>query len=282
MDALKKQDRQEALIDVIFDGRNKSFGAYQLRKMYNERLFLAFLISTSLFILGVMTPTIKGLLFPAKIDPVIDLPKPTTSTLVNIIDIPAPKPQGGGGKKAIIPASTENNDPQKPIVEPIVTDEEAENIVMDENADPNATETDQSGSLDGGDGEGGDGPGTGGDGPGFGGDGTGEADDDFIYDFLESNPEFPGGDDGLRKYLNNTIKYPKLARDYNVTGRVIVEFIIEKDGSVSSVKVLDPKGYGLDEESIRVVKNMPKWKPGIYNKEAVRFVYRLPIVYTLR
>ena len=96
---------------------------------------------------------------------------------------------------------------------------------------------------------------------------------------VELQPSFPGGDAEMYKFLAANIKYPATAAEEGVTGRVIVTFIVEKDGSLSNVKVLRGKHPDLDKEAIRIVKAMPKWIPGKRNNEVVRVSYNLPITF---
>lgn len=103
-----------------------------------------------------------------------------------------------------------------------------------------------------------------------------------IFTVVESMPEFPGGTGELYKYLGNSIKYPPLAKESGIQGRVFVNFVVEPDGSISNVKVLRGIGGGCDEEAVRVVENMPTWKPGKQRGKAVRVSYNLPIKFTLQ
>lgn len=101
------------------------------------------------------------------------------------------------------------------------------------------------------------------------------------YSVVEQMPEFPGGEDSLRIFIRRTIKYPDLARESSVEGTVYINFIIEKDGSVSNPKILRGIGSGCDEEAIRVIKLMPKWIPGKQYGKTVRVQYNLPIKFKL-
>jgi len=102
-----------------------------------------------------------------------------------------------------------------------------------------------------------------------------------VFLVVEEAPEFPGGKDALMKFLSDSIRYPKLARNSKIQGFVYVSFIVEPDGSVSNVKVLRGIGGGCDEEAVRVVQSMPKWKPGTQRGETVRVQYSLPIRFVL-
>ncbi len=103
-----------------------------------------------------------------------------------------------------------------------------------------------------------------------------------IFTVVENDPEFPGGMDALYKYLGQNIKYPQLARDNGITGKVYVTFVVEKDGSIANPKVLRDIGGGCGQEAIRVVKSMPKWTPGKQRGKAVRVQFNLPVNFSLR
>ncbi len=109
-----------------------------------------------------------------------------------------------------------------------------------------------------------------------------EEDEQVIFQVVENDPEFPGGIEAMYKFLAQNIKYPQLARENNITGRVYVTFVVEKDGSVSGVKVLRDIGGGCGAEAVRVVKSMPKWTPGKQRGKAVRVQYNLPVNFNLQ
>lgn len=103
-----------------------------------------------------------------------------------------------------------------------------------------------------------------------------------IFQIVEEMPSFPGGEQKLLEYVAKNVKYPQIARESGIKGRVFISFVVEPDGSVSNVGVLRGIGGGCDEEAIRVVKNMPKWKPGKQRGKAVRVSYMLPINFQLQ
>lgn len=106
--------------------------------------------------------------------------------------------------------------------------------------------------------------------------------DGEVFSVVEDEPEFPGGVEALYKYLAENIKYPEQAKSEGVQGRVFVSFVIEADGSVSNAKVLRGIGGGCDEEALRVVEAMPKWKPGMQQGVPVRVQYNIPITFKLQ
>ena len=102
-----------------------------------------------------------------------------------------------------------------------------------------------------------------------------------VYNIVEKMPEFPGGEKALTDYMANNVKYPEEAKNKNIAGRVFVSFVVEKDGSVNEVKVLRGIGGGCDEEAVRVIKSMPKWKPGIQKGKPVRVSFQMPFMFKL-
>lgn len=108
------------------------------------------------------------------------------------------------------------------------------------------------------------------------------AEEQQIFMVVESMPEFPGGEAELHRYLAENIKYPQMAKESGIQGRVFVTFVVERDGAVTDVRVLRGIGGGCDEEAIRVVKNMPKWAPGKQRGKPVRVQFNLPVKFTLQ
>ena len=109
-----------------------------------------------------------------------------------------------------------------------------------------------------------------------------EIGEEEIFQVVENQPEFPGGMSELYVFLQKNVKYPPIAKESGIQGRVFVNFVVERNGSISNVKVLRGIGGGCDEEAIRVVKSMPKWKPGKQRGKAVRVSFNLPIKFTLQ
>lgn len=106
--------------------------------------------------------------------------------------------------------------------------------------------------------------------------------DEPIIKVPEIAPEFPGGIEALMVYLSRNIKYPAMARQQLIQGRVYLSFVVEKDGSVTNITLLRGIGGGCDEEAMRVVSGMPSWKPGRQNGMPVRVAYNLPVRFSLQ
>ena len=103
-----------------------------------------------------------------------------------------------------------------------------------------------------------------------------------VFDVVEEMPSFPGGNGALMSYLNGNTKYPVVAQENGVQGKVIISFVVERDGSISDVKVARSVDPSLDREAQRVVKSMPKWTPGKQNGQTVRVKYTVPVVFRLQ
>lgn len=102
-----------------------------------------------------------------------------------------------------------------------------------------------------------------------------------IFQIVEEMPAYPGGDEARMSYLSKNLKYPVLAMESGIQGTVYIGFVVEKDGSVTDVKVARGIGGGCDEEAVRVVKAMPKWTPGKQRGKSVRVRYSVPIRFSL-
>lgn len=103
-----------------------------------------------------------------------------------------------------------------------------------------------------------------------------------VFDVVEQMPSFPGGPSALMKYLSENTRYPVVAQENGVQGRVVVSFVVEKDGHITDVKVVRSVDPSLDKEAARVVKSMPSWIPGKQNGSAVRVKYNVPVSFKLQ
>src|SRR5690554_3115204 len=103
-----------------------------------------------------------------------------------------------------------------------------------------------------------------------------------IFVVVENQPEFPGGNAAMMKFLGDNIKYPVIAQENGIQGRVICNFVVEKDGSITDVQVVRGVDPSLDREAVRVIQQMPRWKPGKQRGSAVRVRFTLPVVFRLQ
>ena len=110
-----------------------------------------------------------------------------------------------------------------------------------------------------------------------------EEEEEVVFVVVESMPEFPGGQQALFKFLSENVKYPVIAQENGIQGRVICQFVVNRDGSIVDVEVVRSGGdASLDKEAVRVIKSMPKWKPGKQRGKAVRVKYTLPVNFKLQ
>ncbi len=106
--------------------------------------------------------------------------------------------------------------------------------------------------------------------------------EETIMRIPEQMPEFPGGEPAMYRYLGRHTNYPNFPQENGLESKLFVQFIVNKDGSISEVEVLNPQGFGFDEEAIRVISSMPLWKPGKQGGKKVGVYYVLPIIFTLK
>jgi protein TonB len=101
------------------------------------------------------------------------------------------------------------------------------------------------------------------------------------FKLVEQMPSFPGGEDAMLKYISDHLKYPVIAKENGVTGMVVIQFFVEKDGSITQAKILRDIGGGCGQEALRLVRTMPKWEPGMSEGEPVRVQFALPVRFVL-
>lgn len=109
-----------------------------------------------------------------------------------------------------------------------------------------------------------------------------DPEENVVFQVVENMPEFPGGMGALMQFLGKNIKYPTIAQENGVQGRVIVQFVVNKDGSIVDPVVVRSVDPYLDKEALRVIKSMPKWKPGMQRGKAVRVKYTVPVTFKLQ
>lgn len=109
-----------------------------------------------------------------------------------------------------------------------------------------------------------------------------EAEESQVFYIVEDMPEFPGGELALRKFIANAIKYPVIAQENGIQGKVYVNFVVDKDGSITNAKISRGVDASLDKEALRVVNSLPKWKPGMQRGKPVRVSYTVPISFVLQ
>lgn len=109
-----------------------------------------------------------------------------------------------------------------------------------------------------------------------------EADEGQVFFIVEDMPEFPGGELALRKFIANAIKYPVIAQENGIQGKVYVNFVVDKDGSITNARIARGVDRSLDQEALRVVNTLPRWKPGQQRGKPVKVSYTVPINFVLQ
>ncbi len=109
-----------------------------------------------------------------------------------------------------------------------------------------------------------------------------DPEENVVFKVVEKMPEFPGGQLELMKYLNSNVKYPVIAQENGIQGRVIVQFTVRRDGTIDDVEVVRSADPNLDKEAIRVIKSMPNWKPGEQRGKKVNCKFTVPVVFKLQ
>jgi len=254
--------------DIVFEKRNKDYGAYALRKSYPRALLRGVL--TSLFILGAICsyPMVSKWMSEGTEKKMPFVP------VKGIIDIGPPPPIDKDLKP---PPKMEVLPPMKKIdkfVPPRVTDKDTDDDKMPEieelrNVDISNITQDGTGNvfiedpvpdvaID-----------------------TTDSNRNKVFIIVENQPEFPGGNAALMKYLGNHIRYPSSARRMGIEGRVTIQFVVNQAGEIADIKVLRGLSGDCDNEAMRVIKEMPKWKPGRQGGRPVKVQMVVPVNYRL-
>lgn len=256
-------------IDVVFSGRNKAYGAYELRKDNGKNTSRALIIGVVLFVVILSANTIINMVLhfipkskeKIKITNVVLAPPPP----VDKVKPPPPPPEPPKPKvdqikfpPPVVKPDIEVKEKPPTIEELKVADPGPKTLKGDKDAEVVINEP--VGTSD---------------------NKVTEADPNQIFTSVEQVPEFPGGMEGFGRYLSKAIRYPAIAKENGTQGRVILTFVVEKDGSSTDIKVARGIGDGCDEEAVRALKNAPKWKPGIQNGRPVRVQYSIPVSFAL-
>ena len=248
-------------LDIVFEGKNKAYGAYELRKSNTKTTVRALIIGAVLFSVLVAAPLIMSLLPdssgdddsldtkivtmklpPKKEEPKKDLPPPPP---------PPPKVDQVKFVKPVVAKAEEVTEEPPKITE--IKDKKLGNETI--KGDPDAELTVE---------------------PVGNGPAAVVEEDNSIYNTagIEVKPDFPGGMEKFYKFVGNNYQVPE---EEGLKGKVYVTFVVEKDGSLTDIKVIRDIGYGTGKEAIRVLKSCPKWNPGEQNGKRVRVQYSLPI-----
>lgn len=259
-------------LDVVFEQKNKSYGAYTLRRQSSSDTVKALFIAGTLFILLFLSPKIISLI---KGSNTLDEHQEMTREVTVQATPPVVKHETPPPAAAVPPRAKE---PSVKFPPPIVVDREVETdpVQIKDLVNANPGQKNIVGDPDG------QVVVTGPTGNGLAKQAAVE-EDPKVYEFvnLEVQPAFPGGIAQFYIYLSKAIRFPEAAQEANVQGKVFVSFIVETNGRLTDIKVERKLGYGTDEEAIRVLKASPVWTPGIQNGRNVRVRYNIPISFSL-
>ena len=266
--------------DIIFEGKNKEFGAYQMRKTSKNRHNKAMIVVVIFAALCFFLPFLVNTIIP---EPEADITADGGQQLVSVVteDMEEEEPE----------EEIERIEEQKPEVLPeevLNTVKVTELAIVDDDqvkAEDEIKTQDELQQTE----------------TAFGQTDFDKGTDDLnvvreykdeivveekkeeqVFNAVEQMPQFPGGDAELMKYISSNIKYPTMAMENNIQGRVVVQFVVTKTGKIGEVKVVRSKDPDLDKEAVRVVKSLPNFIPGKMNGQAVNVWYTLPITFKLQ
>jgi len=260
-------------IDVVFAKKNKAYGAYELRQTNASNTAKSLFIASAIFIFLFLAPRLYALLKglapeepveeikevvmqqPPPINPEVKTPPP--------VEPPPPKQDQVKFPPPIVKPDNEVRDEKPPTVEDLKKADPGQKTIE---GDPTAESIVQVQAA--------------GEGP----KGQVAVEDNTVYSFvsMENPPAFPGGIEKFYKFLSDNIKYPPMAAENNIQGNVFVSFTVEKDGSLTDIKIDRKLGHGTDEEAVRVLKLSKRWNPGMQNGKPVRVKYNIPIKFSLQ
>lgn len=260
-----------SLDDIVFEGRNKSYGAFVLRQRADQHMTYAIMTAVLFFLLVVSSPRIlswvrgEGPSLPA-IEKVITINLDPTPVVQPVKPTPPPAsratPPPMRNQIQFVPPVVVSENEETPEEANVPTTDELQNAVI-------GTETTE-GPADGAD-------------PTLiieassGTEVVSQTEPDEPFTFVEQMPAFPGGTEAMYAFISRNMRYPAVARENNISGTVVLQFVISKEGEILQARVIRKIGGGCDEEALRVVNMMPRWKPGVHNGRNVPVTLTLPV-----
>ena len=245
--------------EIVFERRNKSYGAYDLRRLYNKHVTISLVISIAILIAGMAYPLISSYYAQRRTNYI------EKTAGAEFLNMEKPKEEAPPPPPPPPPAALEQ---KVKFVAPVVTTEEVVETPDIFNQDDLNKKPIEAVALE---------------------EVVAEVKEEVIeveekkpiFTIVEEMPSFPGGDEPRVKFLRDNIIYPQTATENNIEGTVYVSFVVDSKGNVTDVKLLRGIGGGCDEEALRVVKLMPAWNPGKQNGKSVRVQFSMPIRFTL-
>ncbi|KAA8483116.1 outer membrane transport energization protein TonB [Arcticibacter tournemirensis] len=263
-------------LELVFANRNQEYGAYELRRNYSYTLNKALITASVLFISAVCFPVVYKNLKGADIQSPVSalVPDNDRVILLDMSKIKEATPPAPAPKADVVKIKTTRFVPPRVVRQELVTEEMPEirelerstistktqdGVELPSDVSPLPAST------------------TGGTGIGV-TEGT-NSNEPVDFNVVEKFPEYPGGMEAFARFLRKNLRYPASAAENGIAGRVFLSFIVERDGSLTNIKVIKGIGFGCDEEAVRVLKKSPSWSPGIQNKQKVRVQYTLPLLF---
>ena len=245
--------------DIVFEKRNKEYGAYKIRKKYNRNVMIALLIGTIIIATAIITPYLKA---SADVNRAKRAERQVEIKMENLdqpqenVEPPPPPPPPVETVRQmayVAPVVVDSIKPED--VKQLMTADQAQ--VEVKNEDVQVQEQVQEEVKE-------------------------EEAPQEVFVVVEEMPTFPGGEKAMFDYIYANIQYPEIAKENNIQGRVILRFCVTYKGGVDQVSILKPVDPSLDNEAIRVIKTLPQWKPGKQGGKPVNVWYSLPVVFQLK
>lgn len=259
---------------LIFEGKNQAYGAYRMRANSGKRHNAAMIIVLIIALVGSSIPTLVKLATPKQKEEMTEVttlsklgdPEIKQKEMTKVQEVAPPPPALKSSIKFTTPVIKKDED--------VNADDEMKSQEELTHAKAGISIADVKGNDE------------------IGGKDIADlkqvvtqaepAKEEEVFTMVEQMPAFPGGQSELMQYLSKNIKYPTIAQENGTQGRVIIQFVVEKDGSITDVQVARGVDPYLDKEAVRVVKSMPKWIPGKQNGKAVRVKYTVPVMFKLQ
>ncbi|MBP8726430.1 MAG: energy transducer TonB [Saprospiraceae bacterium] len=259
--------------DILFEGRNKSYGAYVLRKIYDNNMSKALILGILLFVFGISAPMIVKLVkgwIPEKANkeimkevvlaepPPMDPKKPPPPPPPKVEPPPIKDQIKFVAPKVKKDEEVKEEEPPPPTIEEMkdkdistVTKEGEEGGIDESLTEPPPVMEEV------------------------------KPKEEEVFNYVEQMPAFPDGESAMMKYIRENVRYPSIAKENGIEGTVVIQFVVSSSGDIKKVQVARGIGGGCDEEAVRVVRSMPNWRPGKHNGKAVPVSFTLPIRFKL-
>ncbi|MEN9523672.1 MAG: hypothetical protein RL065_2049 [Bacteroidota bacterium] len=257
------------LNDIVFEGRNKVYGAYFLRRVYDKHVLRGFIISLVTFVLCLGGPVIWEKIKPTKVAEkqkvdLVDLANIKPPPPVDRTAPPPPPPPPPPPLKATIKFTPPVIKKDEEVHEDPPKQEEIQKVAISTKTQEGSNDAPEDIGVQQGN--------------------ATEIEKPTIFTFAEIMPSYPGGEEKMYEFIQDNLKYPTRAKDNQTEGRVMVQFVVLENGSIGEVKTVNKKrlGDGCEESAMEVIRKMKSWNPGKQNGKAVQVWYTVPIQFSLQ